>query len=256
MSRFTDEMKPQVITEAQRRRLFALGNKIGWSEDSIKALIAHWGYEGTQPIKRQHYDLICTCVQEDRGPTEEELAKGGGGMTVATEKISRVKAHTKYYTQDGKRVPGVTTVLRVVNKPALVPWANKLGLQGIDTRKYVDRLASVGTLAHYWIEGLLLTGKDPDLSEWSQEQQDLDSNSVLKFLKWRGQHDLWVIETEKPLASETYRYGGTLDILADVDGRRGLIDIKTSKAIYDDHMYQGWRLITGWRRSTATSPNG
>ena len=159
-------------------------------------------------------------------------------MTVATEKISRVKAHTRYFTQDGQRVPGVTTILGVINKPALVPWANKMGLQGIDTRKYVDRLASVGTLAHHWIEGLLLTGKDPDLSEWSQEQQDLASNSVLKFLKWQGQHDIRVIETEKPLTSETYCYGGTLDILAEVDGSRGLIDIKTSKAIYDDHMYQ------------------
>ncbi len=29
-----------------------------------------------------------------------------------------------------------------------------------------------------------------------------------------------------------------MDILAEVDGSRGLIDIKTSKAIYDDHMYQ------------------
>ncbi len=159
-------------------------------------------------------------------------------MTVATEKISRVKAHTQYFTQDGQRVPGVTTVLGLINKPGLVPWANKLGLQGIDSQKYVNRMASIGTLAHYWVEGILLTGTDPDLSEWSQEQQDMASNSVLKFLEWYDQHDIRVIETEKPLVSEVYRYGGTLDILADVDGGRGLIDIKTSKAIYDDHMYQ------------------
>lgn len=155
----------------------------------------------------------------------------------STEPVSRVKAHTQYRTADGKRVPGVTTILGVINKPALVPWANKLGLQGIDTCAYVDKLAEIGTLAHYWIE-CLLTDREPDFTSWSQEQQDLAANSVVKFLEWQDEHDIRVIATELPLVSEAYRFGGTLDILAEIDGKLGLIDIKTSKAIYDDHMYQ------------------
>ena len=153
------------------------------------------------------------------------------------EKVSRTKVHTRYHTKSGLRVPGVTTVLSVIAKPQLIPWANKMGLQGIDTRKYVNRLASIGTLAHQWIEAILL-GQAPDLSKWSQEQQDLASNSVIKFLEWHDQHRVEVVETEKPLASEKHLYGGTLDVLARVDGSLGLVDIKTSKAIYDDHMYQ------------------
>ena len=154
-----------------------------------------------------------------------------------TEKISRVKAHTRYLAEDGKRVPGVTTILGVIAKPALIPWANKLGLQGIDTRAYVDRLADVGTLAHYWIE-CIVTDKEPDFTSWSQEQQDLAAHSVRKFEQWRSEHDIRIIETEKHLVSARYRFGGTLDILATIDGVVGLIDIKTSKAIYDDHLYQ------------------
>ena len=32
----------------------------------------------------------------------------------------KTKAHTVYKTADNKRVPGVTTILGVLNKPALV----------------------------------------------------------------------------------------------------------------------------------------
>ena len=53
------------------------------------------------------------------------------------------KAHTRYYLQDGTLVPGATTVTGLLNKPALVKWANNLGLQGIDSSKYVDKAARV-----------------------------------------------------------------------------------------------------------------
>ena len=62
---------------------------------------------------------------------------------MATERVAAkgARQHTVYKLASGARVPGVTTVLSVLNKPALVPWANKLGLEGIDVRKYVDALA-------------------------------------------------------------------------------------------------------------------
>ena len=158
-------------------------------------------------------------------------------MTKATiEPVSRVKAHTRYHV-DGKRVPSVTTILGVINKPALIPWANRMGRQGIDTRTYVDKLAEVGTLAHYWIE-CMLTGREPDFHSWSQEQVDLATPSIEKFRQWHGEHDVRVLGTEMPLVSKRHRYGGTIDVLAEIDGQVGLVDIKTSKAIYDDHVHQ------------------
>ena len=65
--------------------------------------------------------------------------------------MKRAKAHQRYYTSDRKPCVGVTTVLNVMAKPALVPWANKLGLAGIDSSKYVDSLARIGSLIHYLI---------------------------------------------------------------------------------------------------------
>ena len=59
-------------------------------------------------------------------------------MVIEKTIAKRAKAHTAYKTAGGQRVPGVTTVLGVINKPALVPWANQLGLQGINSSTYVD----------------------------------------------------------------------------------------------------------------------
>src|SRR5439155_21898181 len=62
-------------------------------------------------------------------------------LTPQTDFGDKVKAHVRYYTSKGEQVPGVTTILSVLNKPALVSWANRMGLQGIDTHKYVDEAA-------------------------------------------------------------------------------------------------------------------
>ena len=43
------------------------------------------------------------------------------------DKLKKVtKTHTRYYLQDGTLVPGSTTVTGLLNKPALVKWANNL----------------------------------------------------------------------------------------------------------------------------------
>lgn len=158
-------------------------------------------------------------------------------MTVKVEKVSSAKAHTRYRLANGTQVPGTTTVLGVLNKPALVRWANQLGLQGIDSTKYVDALATIGTCAHLMIQSHL-NGEQPDLSAFSPEEIDRAENSFLKFLEWEKQHHLEVIFTEHPLVSERYRYGGTVDCYCTLDGAPTLLDFKTSKAIYVEHIHQ------------------
>ena len=62
--------------------------------------------------------------------------------------MSKFDIHTVYKTQDGEKVPSVTTVLNVLAKPALIYWAWDLGIKGIDYRKYRDDKADIGTLVH------------------------------------------------------------------------------------------------------------
>jgi hypothetical protein len=143
------------------------------------------------------------------------------------KELKKTKAHTIYRLSDGTRVPGVTTILGVLNKPALVKWANNLGLQGIDSYKYVDSKAAIGTICHYLIE-CDVKGIEPELSEYSPAEVSQAENGFLKWLDWRTGKNFELIGSEMPLVSEKHRYGGAIDIFAKLDGKNTLIDIKTS----------------------------
>lgn len=175
-----------------------------------------------------------------------------------------IKAASKgkriYKLENGKRVQGVTTILSVLAKPALIKWANNLGLEGIDSSHYTDTAARIGTLAHHIIQvelenqksGNILADKliEPDTSMYGKTEIEKAYKSVASFTAWQKQHDISVIETELQLVSEKYKYGGTIDLLAIVDGKITLVDFKTGSGIYPEHYYQicAYRqLLKEWR---------
>lgn len=158
-------------------------------------------------------------------------------MSAATEPIRGARAHTRYKLADGTRVPGATTVLGVLAKPALIKWANDLGLDGIDSSRYVDALARIGTLAHQLIEQDL-GGPAVVADEWTADEFDRAENALLSYRDWRRGHEIEPMLIEESLLSETMRYGGTVDCFASVDGVPTLLDFKTSKAIYEEHILQ------------------
>ena len=150
--------------------------------------------------------------------------------------MSNYQAHIRYKNKDGILVPGVTTVLSVLNKPALVKWANNLGLQGIDSTKYRDAMADIGTLAHYLIM-CHLTAETPNTNEYSQEQIDKAENCCLSFYEWEKNHPLEPVLIEEPLVSEEFQFGGTVDCCAKCNGDLLLVDFKTGKGIYESEMF-------------------
>jgi hypothetical protein len=158
-------------------------------------------------------------------------------------KDKKTQAHQRYRLAPtaecpkGQIVPGVTTIVGVLNKPALVPWANKLGLQGVDVGKYVDDKAEIGSLAHRMIEDYL-EGRQTDFSDVTLNQKAQAENSVLSFLEWQKNHKIEVIFMEKQLVSESYRFGGTGDIYATVDGKKELVELKTGSGIWPEHFVQ------------------
>lgn len=157
---------------------------------------------------------------------------------IAVEQITkRTKAHRTYRLEDGTIVPGVTTILGILNKPALVPWANKLGLQGIDSSKYVDEKAAIGTLAHEMIADYL-RGMETDTSEYSKVQIDQAENAILAFFEWEKYHHVGPILVEEPMVSERFGFGGTVDCLGLVNGELCLLDFKTSRGIFPEMLTQ------------------
>lgn len=157
---------------------------------------------------------------------------------MAKDKIrGAAKAHVIYKLADGTRVPGATTITGLLNKPFLVSWANKLGLEGIDSSKYTDEAAAVGTLAHALIQAHL-QGETLDTTLYSPQQVDLAENAVLSFYEWLSHHKVEPLICETPLVSEALRYGGTMDCYCMLDGEPTLLDFKTGKAIYDEYFVQ------------------
>jgi hypothetical protein len=139
---------------------------------------------------------------------------------------NKTKAHTRYYNSLGEQIAGITTITSVLDKPALVAWSNKLGLQGIDSTKYKDKLADVGSITHLRILHHL-ENTSPDLSEYAPADIKLSDNCMLSFYEWEKTHKLEPIALETPWVSAKYNYGGTEDFLGYINGRLEIMDFKT-----------------------------
>lgn len=150
----------------------------------------------------------------------------------------RVKAKERYRNSAGEVVPSVTTALSELNKPAFVKWANRLGLDGIDVDKYVDVLADIGTLTHYFIV-CRLTDELPEVDEFTPEQVALAEGCYKKYLEWEQKNPVTPVYVETELVSEKYQYGGRPDLYAVCNGRLMLVDFKTNaKGIFPEMIYQ------------------
>jgi len=154
-------------------------------------------------------------------------------------KFDKTAAHQVYATPDGIVCPGVTTVLGIMNKPALLAWAWKTGMEKKDYRKVKDLAADIGTIAHWLIE-CYLRKLEPDTDDFSPSDLSRAKNAVGKFVSWWETNKFELVQSEGQLAAQTEPYfGGTLDILArDTDGSIVLIDLKTSKGIYNEYWFQ------------------
>lgn len=160
------------------------------------------------------------------------------------------QAHAPYRLQDGAIVPSVTTVLSILDKPGLPYWAWECGKQELDYREVRDAAAHVGTIAHYLI-ACHLKGENADISQFFPDEADKAESCLEKYLRWGKEHSLTPVMMETPLVSEVFRYGGTMDLFAELDGKFALIDFKTGKSIYPVMLYQlaaYWKLLEeqGW----------
>ena len=157
---------------------------------------------------------------------------------MAKDQIKKVsKAHVRYKTTDGQIVPGATTITGLLNKPFLVTWANRLGLEGIDSSKYTDEAATIGTLAHALIQADL-QDDTIDRDAYSKHQMDQAENAVLSFFEWKKRHKIEVVFCEEKMVSDTMKFGGTVDCYCILDGKPTLLDFKTGKAIYEEYFVQ------------------
>lgn len=161
-------------------------------------------------------------------------------MTEQAQPIAGVgRPKSGYRLADGKRVPGVTTIVgRFKDAGGLIHWAWAQGMEGIDYRKTRDDAADAGGIAHDMIEADVHGRALPEFEKADPEHVKLALKALDAFRTWRSQVSLEILETEVPLVSEALRFGGTFDALARVNGQVVLLDWKTSNAVYGDYIAQ------------------
>jgi hypothetical protein len=137
----------------------------------------------------------------------------------------------RYELQNGTRVPGCTTIVGQLDKPALLDWVARVTKEGKDWREERDSAGDTGTQVHDLILNFL-AGEEVAIPD-----NDTVTNCFKKFLKWWGKEANGVeIVSEQPFVSEKLRFGGQPDLFIITKGK--LIDFKTGSGIYDSFWIQ------------------
>lgn len=135
------------------------------------------------------------------------------------------------YTIDGAWYPRVTKVIGIKAKPALYYYyAQASGFKA--AKQSLDNSAKEGTLIHEAAEAVLL-GKEPIVDP-------LIAPAIASFKTFLEANDIHTKPeyVERRIMNKEHRYAGTIDALATIKGKFGVLDIKTSRAVYRDYDLQ------------------
>jgi len=152
-------------------------------------------------------------------------------------KIDFNAPHITYKNAEGRKVPGCTTVLSMLSKPALIPWAYNRGKEGLELYGSRDKAANIGTIVHERIMAYY-KGYEIDNSNIALDVWQMSDNCMDSFYEWADPRDVKPMLIEEPRVSEIYQYGGTFDLLGEMDGELTLLDFKSGSGLYEEHFIQ------------------
>lgn len=162
-------------------------------------------------------------------------------MTPATGayRLDMLSEHATYFGTDGSKYDGVTRVVKVLDKPALLFWAWNLGQQGKTLDDARSGSTDRGKVAHGRIEAFCrdLPFDDTDIAGNLMDESDA---SLARFKDWWGEQGWELVDAERQVSSDRLRIGGTLDLLLHSRKRKAtaLVDIKTASGFYVEQRLQ------------------
>lgn len=178
---------------------------------------------------------------------------------LARKPISGGGRPSRYVNAKGERLRGVTTVVnRFKDSGGLIHWAWMEGTEGRDYRQRRDDAGIAGGICHQWIDDYI-HGRDRTPFPSAKPEFCAQAEKGFEaFLDWGNQCKLEVLETETPLISEQFQFGGTFDALALVAGKLVLFDWKTSNGVYADYVAQvaAYRQLLRERDGVDQAPKG
>lgn len=172
----------------------------------------------------------------------------------------RFDKHKHLYMVDDEAVPNVTNITGVIAKNGLDGWKFKQaiehleprlkpGLDEVAIRRLLDdasvaadrvtrEAGYIGSSVHKWIEERVekkIAGRDV---EYTLPDHSAVRAGVEAFLDWEIEAGPRYIASERKVYSREHRFVGTLDMLAEIDGKLSIVDLKTSNRIYAEHWLQ------------------
>jgi hypothetical protein len=135
------------------------------------------------------------------------------------------------YEIEGQWFPRVTKIVEIKAKPALYRFYGEATSFGA-AKEITENSAKEGSLIHEIVEKYLI-GEQPEIPAEIRP-------ALITFLDFFENKNINVDKefVEKRIFHPVHRYAGTIDALALIDGKFGVLDIKTSQAIYRDYSLQ------------------
>jgi len=160
-----------------------------------------------------------------------------------------------YKNKDGVQVPRCTQIIDILgfNKAALIGWAKKFGQKATEIS---NKSLEIGTLTHKLIEAHIKNTEPPDLSACSFDAITLATNGFDMYQEWEQSNGVDYLECEYKIISEAYVWGGTADAIINMGGKTYLVDFKTAKGIYADHVVQVAAYLNGIKEEGKYNPEG
>jgi hypothetical protein len=135
------------------------------------------------------------------------------------------------YVINDRWYPRVTSIISIKAKPGLLKFYGEAASFS-DALSTTTRSATEGTAIHNAVEAIL-KGEEPEIDDTVRPAIDA-------FNDFRNVHRLDMTGgiVEKRVWSPKYRFAGTIDILGNLDGSFGVVDLKTSSGIWRDYNLQ------------------
>ena len=135
------------------------------------------------------------------------------------------------YEIDGVWYPRVTKIVDIKSKPALYRYYGEAKSYK-DAQAITEKSAAEGTLIHETVEKIFV-GENPLV-----DPSIMPAVTALREFLDRNLIQVDPENVERRIVNYAHRYAGTIDTLALIDGKFGVLDIKTSQAIYRDYNLQ------------------
>lgn len=148
-----------------------------------------------------------------------------------------------YFDEEGNYLPSVTTILSAYPKgPEYYMWLKKVGMDADDIR---DDAGKRGSTVHHLTE-LYDAGEEVSLfndlggmrfsqSEWSMFR---------KYTEFSEKFPHKILLMEQTIMCSSLGFAGTIDRIIEINGKKLLIDIKTSSSIWESY----WLQLAAYRK--------